>query len=138
MEVHLDMWLAKANRQDSPEGVFAIRTYSKDRADRVLQRYKTLRHKNLVTATEFYRTADFEEHLFVVSEYTPFTLNHVDACVRQPSDAELATIMGQVCLAAISCELIVSNGLDLTWRRISSLRGTPAWRPKNLQRPRHI
>lgn len=96
LKVKLDVWLSKATRKDDPEGVFAVRTYSRDRADRVLQRYKTLHHENLVTAVEIYRVDDPNEHLFVVSEYIPFTLNHVEACVRRPSDAELASIVGQV------------------------------------------
>ncbi|KAL4862076.1 hypothetical protein BDV12DRAFT_203385 [Aspergillus spectabilis] len=94
--VKLDAWLAKAVHKDCPEKVFAIRTYPKEGADRVLQRYKALVHPHLVACLEVFRQDNADEHLLVVSDYLPFCLGHLAVCGRSPSDGQLASAMGQI------------------------------------------
>lgn len=104
MKVNLDVWVAKATRKDSVGGVVAVRTFPKHGATIIEQRHKALHHTNLLATLEIYRPSppeantesEAKEHLFVVSEYAPFTLEHVRACARPPSDGQIAAIMGQV------------------------------------------
>lgn len=120
MEVTLDVCVAKATRKDSVGDVVAIRTFPEHEATRIEQRHKTLRHKNLLATLEIYQAplpdarrhidteSEAKEHLFVISEYVSYTLEHVRACARPPSDGQIASIMGQVRLIDYS-KIILTN-----------------------------
>lgn len=117
MRVKLDMWLAKAVRRDGTDAIVAIRTFSEGCADRVLQRYRTLDHHGLVTASEVFLTDDTDKHLYVVSEYLPICLDHVVDSGRRPTDGQLASIMGQVNPAVLNFSLKFPLGQLLTEKR---------------------
>lgn len=95
-EVRLDMWLTKAVRRDANDGVVAIRSFLGTSTDEILQRYKTLDHCGLVNAVEVFLTNDPTQEFHVVSEYLPFSLDHVAAAGKCPTDGQLASIMAQV------------------------------------------
>ena len=116
MRVRLDMWLAKAVRRDGTnDGVVAIRTFSDTSTDQILQQYKTLDHRGLVNAFEIFLTDGANKHIHVVSEYLPFSLDHVVASGRCPTDRQLALIMAQV----NPMEVYHSSSLLLTKSRFS-------------------
>lgn len=94
--VKLDVWLLKAVRQDGTDRVVAIRAFPKEGSDRIYQRYEQLKHQHLVNSSEIFFTNNPQEYMCVVSEYLPFSLDHLAACETRPSDRQLASMIGQV------------------------------------------
>lgn len=74
--------------------VRAIRQFSVKEADTVLQVLSSMKHDNVASVLECFRTADA---LYTISEFDPLTLDHIVACKQYPKPNQLASLMSQVC-----------------------------------------
>lgn len=78
--------------------ICTIRQFSGKQAESVLRIVRFLRHRNVTSIRECFRT---EEALYTLSEFDPITLDHVVACKQYPKPNQLASLMSQVCLPMI-------------------------------------
>lgn len=86
-----------ASRRTRPSRVLAIRKYRKQDSRRLIDRFGRLEHVNILLFHECYIYGDFA--FFLVADL-PLTLAHVVACSDlYPAEAELGSIMSQVCLS---------------------------------------
>ncbi|EEH47854.2 serine/threonine protein kinase [Paracoccidioides brasiliensis Pb18] len=89
-----------------PSTVLAIREFPKESIDETLDRFKRIRHDNIILALECFRTADL---LHVVFEHQPVSLDHLVACRKWPSEIQLASVVAQI-LNGLSH--LAANGLE--------------------------
>lgn len=77
-----------------PSRPIAIREYPTEDTDRILHRFRYIKHKNVLTARECYTGKDF---MHALVEDLPLTLEHLVGC--RPiylSETQLGAIIGQV------------------------------------------
>ncbi|KAL2005963.1 hypothetical protein VTN00DRAFT_9617 [Thermoascus crustaceus] len=82
----------KVQRKDRLRKVFALRAFSVQEFDRIEQRFKHLKHENILTAQGFFR---LRQTCFVLSEICVLSLARVVAYDEYPTERELACIIGQ-------------------------------------------
>ncbi|THC89975.1 hypothetical protein EYZ11_010564 [Aspergillus tanneri] len=70
----------------------AIRQYPREDADRILGILRSIRHNNIVSVWQCFRTADA---LYTLGKFHPLTLGHIVACKAFPNLRQLAAIMSQ-------------------------------------------
>lgn len=80
-------------RRSGRHAASAIRQYPSKDADRILGILRSIRHRNVVSVWECFRTSDA---LYTLSKFHPLTLDHVVACKAFPDQRQLAAIMSQV------------------------------------------
>ncbi|KAJ5640296.1 uncharacterized protein N7484_008158 [Penicillium longicatenatum] len=95
--------------------VRAIRQFSLKEADRVLQILRSMKHDNVASVQECFRTADA---LYTTSEFDPLTLDHIVACKQYPKPNQLASLMSQL-LNGVS--YLVAQGFRHTYLDCSSV-----------------
>lgn len=95
-DCELDTTVAVVSRRPRSSSVFAIRRYPGKDADEILQYLGSVRHENVLSATQCFRT---EEALYTVGEFDPLTLGHIVACKAYPNERQLSAIMTQVVLS---------------------------------------
>ena len=84
-----------ATRRTRPSRMVAIRTYRKENARRLINRFGRLEHGNVLSLHECYMHEDLA---FLLVDDLPLTLAHVVAFPSvYPSEAELGSIICQVC-----------------------------------------
>ncbi|OJD23046.1 serine/threonine protein kinase [Blastomyces percursus] len=76
-----------------PSTVLAVREFPKEVIDETLDRFKRIRHDNIILALECFRTADL---LHVVFEHQPVSLDHLVACRKWPNETQLASVVAQI------------------------------------------
>jgi hypothetical protein len=81
-------------RSSGDRGVWAVREYPIEDAGKVLRILSSLRHRNLASIQECFRTPNI---LYTLGEFDPLVLDHIVACKAFPDEQELAAIMSQVC-----------------------------------------
>lgn len=83
-----------AARSSRPTKVVAIREYGKQDADKMLRRYETLDHINILSAWECFIDGD---SMYALVDDLPLTLEHLIGCRSlYPTEAELASMVWQV------------------------------------------
>jgi len=82
-----------ANFRTHPSRLRAIRTFKKDEADIMLEKFKILRQENVHLAREYY---NYGNSVYVVFDDLPLTLKQVVACDYYPDDHEVSSILAQV------------------------------------------
>ncbi|EDN08844.1 hypothetical protein I7I51_00501 [Histoplasma capsulatum] len=98
--------VAVVERIVRPSTVLAVREFSKEAIDETLDRFKCIRHDNIILAQECFLTADL---LYVVFEHQPVSLDHLVACRKWPNEIQLASVVAQV-LNGLSH--LAANGLE--------------------------
>ncbi|ODH45033.1 serine/threonine protein kinase [Paracoccidioides brasiliensis] len=95
-------------RKESPWDTFSrvYEEFPKEAIDETLDRFKRIRHDNIILALECFRTADL---LHVVFEHQPVSLDHLVACRKWPSEIQLASVVAQI-LNGLSH--LAANGLE--------------------------
>ena len=80
-----------------------IRKFTKPEMEAALYRYQNVQHSSFVTALEAFITDD---HLYVVLEDMPISLEHIVKLPRYPTEVQLAAILAPVKVPAASvlCE----------------------------------
>lgn len=96
-------------RRSGRRAAWAIRQYRCKDADRILGILRSMRHKNVVSVWECFRTPDA---LYTLSKFHPLTLDHIVACKAFPDQQQLAAIMSQV-LSSDSRGYKIANGSQL-------------------------
>jgi serine/threonine protein kinase len=81
-------------RSSGDRGVWAARQYPIEDADKVLRNLRSMRHRNLASIRECFRTPEI---LYTLGDFDPLVLDHIVACKAFPDEQELAAIMSQVC-----------------------------------------
>lgn len=76
-----------------PSRVMAIRTFTQDRTDQMLEIFRNIHHENILSAIECYK--DGETVYFRFDDF-PVTLEHLVACDAYPTETQLALILSQV------------------------------------------
>ncbi|KAJ5976533.1 hypothetical protein N7481_010240 [Penicillium waksmanii] len=80
-------------RYSGDRGIWAVRQYLIEDADKVLWNLRSMRHRNLASTRECFRTPDI---LYTLGEFDPLILDHIVACKAFPDEQELAAIMSQL------------------------------------------
>jgi hypothetical protein len=77
-----------------PSRIIAIREYSGDDADKMIQRFRHFNHPNILSARECYTHGS---SMYALVEDLPLTLEHLVGCRNlYPNEAELASMIWQV------------------------------------------
>ncbi|KAJ6001110.1 hypothetical protein N7481_001519 [Penicillium waksmanii] len=80
-------------RSSGDRGVWAARQYPIEDADKVLRNLRSMRHRNLASIREYFRTPEL---LYTLGAFDPLVLDHIVACKAFPDEQELAAIMSQL------------------------------------------
>ncbi|KAJ5974800.1 hypothetical protein N7481_008507 [Penicillium waksmanii] len=80
-------------RSSGDRGVWAVRQYPIEDADKVLRILRSVRHRNLASIRECFRTKDI---MYTLGEFDPLVLDHIVACKAFLDERELAAIMSQL------------------------------------------
>lgn len=80
-------------RSSGDRGVWAVRQYPIEDADKILRILRSMRHENLASIRECFRTPEL---LYTLGDFDPLVLDHIVACKAFPDEQELAAIMSQV------------------------------------------
>ncbi|KAH8695671.1 hypothetical protein BGW36DRAFT_453785 [Talaromyces proteolyticus] len=72
-----------------PSQLRAIRTFKKEESKEMLEKFKHIRHENVLLAREYY---DHEDSVYFVFDDLPLTLKHVIGSDYYPCDAEVSCI----------------------------------------------
>jgi hypothetical protein len=81
-------------RSFGDRGVWAVRQYPIEDADKILRILRSMRHENLASIRECFRTPEL---LYTLGDFDPLVLDHIVACKAFPDEQELAAIMSQIC-----------------------------------------
>jgi hypothetical protein len=87
-----------------------VRQYPIEDADKILRILRSMRHENLASIRECFRTPEL---LYTLGDFDPLVLDHIVACKAFPDEQELAAIMSQVCSSFLSICLPHDQMTDL-------------------------
>lgn len=76
-----------------PTAVLELRQFSSQDADKMLERFCSVCHENLVQALKCFHTSDA---LYAVVEHYPLTLEHIVLCKAFPDEQQLGAILTQI------------------------------------------
>ncbi|KAI1906768.1 hypothetical protein LOZ65_006831 [Ophidiomyces ophidiicola] len=82
-----------AVHRSRPSRVVPIRAYATKDAEKMLERFGKIQHKNVISVIECYKHKDT---LYAVVDDLPLTLVQLVACRAYPSESQLASIVAQV------------------------------------------
>jgi hypothetical protein len=77
--------------------VQAIRRYPATGAGRLVERFKTLHHSNILSTRECYLDESF---VYALVDDFPYSLEHLVTSSIFPSEPELGAILAQVCMSS--------------------------------------
>lgn len=106
-----------AARRSRPSQVVAIREYTKEDKDKMQQRYGNLDHPNVLSARECFMDGS---SMYALVDDLPLTLEQLVGCRSlYPTEAELASIVWQVCHASRYRSENLLIGVDFGWSVLS-------------------
>ena len=86
-----------AAQRSDPTRVIAIRQYTNENLQPIIENFRRLSHENILSAQECFITDD---SLFVLVEDLPLSLEHLVGCrTLYPTESELASMLWQVSLS---------------------------------------
>ncbi|KAJ5987709.1 hypothetical protein N7481_002919, partial [Penicillium waksmanii] len=91
-------------------GVWAVRQYPIENADKILRILRSMRHKNLTSMQKYFCTPEL---LYTLGDFDPLVLDYIVACKAFPDKQELAAIISQVCFLFLSTCLPYNQMTDL-------------------------
>lgn len=81
-----------------PSAIFTIRKFPRRDKEDIVRIFSTIQHENLTSSQRYFFDVDF---LYVIFEHQPITLNNLVACMKWPSQIQLASIVGQVSFSGL-------------------------------------
>ncbi|BDD61486.1 hypothetical protein MPDQ_004948 [Monascus purpureus] len=110
-----------------PSRVMAIRTFTQNRTDQMLEIFRNIQHENILSAIECYK--DGETVYFRFDDF-PVTLEHLVACDAYPTETQLALILSQLLQGLshlLKCGLahqsLICSNILLSWSGILKIAG---------------
>ena len=76
-----------------PSELRAIRTLKKEYSEDMLEKFRTIRHENILLVREYFT---YEDSVYMVFDDLPVTLDHVVACDYYPQDTQVLSVLAQV------------------------------------------
>lgn len=84
-----------------PSELRAIRTLKKEDSEDILEKFRTIRHENILLVREYFT---YEDSVYMVFDDLPVTLDHLVACDYYPQDAQVLSALAQVMPHALKDE----------------------------------
>ncbi|BDD57627.1 hypothetical protein MAP00_002975 [Monascus purpureus] len=76
-----------------PSELRAIRTLKKEDSEDILEKFRTIRHENILLVRECFT---YEDSVYMVFDDLPVTLDHVVACDYYPQDTQVLSALAQI------------------------------------------
>lgn len=92
-ELQLNTPVTVALQKSAPSKLVSIRRFSRPTYEKDLYMFQQVQHESFVAALEAFTTG---EHLYIVLEHMPITLDHIVKSPPYPSETQLVAILAPV------------------------------------------
>ncbi|QGA20931.1 hypothetical protein EYB26_008641 [Talaromyces marneffei] len=82
-----------ATARTHPSELRAIQTLKKEDSEDILEKFRTIRHENILLVREYFT---HEDSIYMVFDDLPVTLDHLVACDYYPRDTQVLSALAQI------------------------------------------